>query len=307
MEPKLHIPVLLKEVIDALNVKKGGRYIDCTVGTGGHASAILDNAMPGGRLLGIDADPYAIATASARLSRFGDAVLLLRHNFAYLEAIASDKNFRPVDGILFDLGLSSLQLDNEVGGFSFQKDSPLDMRFDPDQEMTAEKLVNRASVDELYHIIRRYGEEPLARRIARSIVAHRPITGTLHLVQVIEKVTGAFRGRIHPATKTFQALRIAVNRELENLQTGLRQATNLLTTGGRLVVISYHSLEDRIVKKYFYEESRGCLCPPEVLKCICGHTPVLRLINKKVITPKAEEVLFNPRCRSARLRAAEKL
>ncbi len=307
VEPRIHIPVLLKEVVSSLNLKKGGRYIDCTLGTGGHASTILQNITPGGRLLAIDADPEVVAVAKTRLAVFGDALKLVQGNFAHLEAIASDNSFKPVDGILFDLGLSSLQLDSSARGFSFQQDSPLDMRFDLSQELTAATLVNQAPESELYEIIRDLGEEPAARRIASSIVANRPIAGTLHLVRVIGEATGGYRGRIHPATKTFQALRIAVNGEMDNLEAGLRQAASLLNKDGRLVVISYHSLEDRLVKQYFYQEAKGCLCPPAVIKCMCGHIPTLKLLNRKVVKPTAEEVLFNPRSRSARLRAAEKL
>lgn len=307
MEPRLHVPVMLKEAIANLKLKKGGHYIDCTAGSGGHSSAILEDIGPDGRLLAIDKDPEAIAVARSRLARFGDAAIFIQGSFASLEAIATSNDFKPVDGILFDLGLCSLQLDSPTRGFSFQQDAPLDMRFDPGQTLTADALVNQTPENELYRIIHDLGEEPAARRIARRVVANRPITGTLHLVRVIEEATGGYRGRIHPATKTFQALRIAVNRELENLEAGLRQATHLLDTGARLVVISYHSLEDRVVKQYLYREAKGCICPPAVMKCLCGHIPTLELVNKKVVKPEAEEVLFNPRSRSARLRAAEKL
>lgn len=307
METRLHIPVMPKEVITSLNLKKGGQYIDCTAGTGGHSSVILENIGPNGRLLAIDKDPEAILLARSRLTRFGDAVVLVQGSFASIATIALSNSFKPVDGILFDLGLSSLQLDSKTKGFSFQHDAPLDMRFDPGQEITADVFVNHTPESELCRIIYDLGEEPAARRIARRIVFNRPVTGTLHLVRIIEEATGGVRGRIHPATKTFQALRIAVNSELENLEAALHQAAGLLHTGGRLVVISYHSLEDRLVKQYFYREAKGCLCPPAVVKCMCGHTPTLKLVNKKVITPEAEEVLFNPRSRSARLRTAEKL
>lgn len=307
LEPALHIPVLLAETIDGLNLKKGGSYIDCTLGGGGHAYPILEKILPGGRLLGIDADPEAIALARERLARFQDALTLVNSNFAFLEDVAISNQFYPVDGILFDLGLSSMQLNTGSRGFSFQKDAPLDMRFDPNQQLSADFIVNHAAEGELSRIIRDYGEEPAARKIARAILAHRPVAGTLHLAGIIEEATGGFRGRIHPATRTFQALRIAVNDELSNLETALRQATSLLAGGGRLAVISYHSLEDRIVKVYFSRESRGCLCPPDILKCVCQHQPGLKIVNKKIIRPNTEEVLANPRSRSARLRIAEKL
>ncbi len=306
-QPKLHVPVLLKEVIAGLDLKKGGSYIDCTTGTGGHAAAVLERILPGGRLLGIDADPGALKIASDRLARFGNAVTLVNANFLLLENIARANGFYPVDGILFDLGLSSLQLERPESGFSFQTDAPLDMRFGPDQQLTAAQLVNEAHEEDLYHIIRDYGEEPAARRIVRSIIKSRPIATTLQLARLIERATGGVRGRIHPATKTFQALRIAVNNELANLEAALGQATNLLATGGRLAVISYHSLEDRIVKTYFSGQARGCICPPQVIKCVCQHVPTLKPVNKKVIRPEAGEVLINPRSRSARLRVAEKL
>ncbi|MBI2934588.1 MAG: 16S rRNA (cytosine(1402)-N(4))-methyltransferase RsmH, partial [Chloroflexi bacterium] len=293
--------------IAGLDLKKGGSYIDCTTGTGGHAAAVLERILPGGRLLGIDADPGALKVASDRLARFGNAVTLVNCNFLLLENVARANGFYPVDGILFDLGLSSLQLERPESGFSFQTDAPLDMRFGPDQQLTAAQLVNEADGEELYHIIRDYGEEPAARRIVRSIIKSRPIATTLQLARLIERATGGVRGRIHPATKTFQALRIAVNNELANLEAALGQATNLLATGGRLAVISYHSLEDRIVKTYFSGQARGCICPPQVIKCVCQHVPTLKPVNKKVIRPEAGEVLINPRSRSARLRVAEKL
>ena len=307
MEPKLHIPVLPREVIEGLNLRPGCRYIDCTLGTGGHSSAILERIQPGGKLLGLDADPDAIAIAQRRLETFGDAATLVNSNFAFVEDVARGNGFYPADGILFDLGLSSLQLDKGDRGFSFQKDASLDMRFDPTQQLSADYLVNHATEEDLYRILHDYGEEPAARKIARAISASRPLTGTLQLADVVQKATGGFRGRIHPATRTFQALRIAVNNELTNLESAVSQATNLLAPGGRLAVISYHSLEDRIVKLFLSREARGCLCPPQILRCLCGHSPTIRIINKKVITPQPEEVLSNPRSRSARLRVAERL
>ncbi len=307
IQPRLHTPVLLEEVIQGLNLKRGGTYIDCTLGTGGHAAAILERIQPGGRLLGIDADPQALGVARERLSRFGDALTTVNSNFVFLEEVARANGFYPVAGVLFDLGLSTLQLDRAQGGFSFQKDAPLDMRFDPTQQLTADHLVNHTEEADLSRIIRDYGEEPAARRIARAIVASRPISGTLELAGIIEKATGGVRGRIHPATRTFQALRIAVNNELANLESALRQATALLAGGGRLAVISYHSLEDRVVKVYFSQQARGCICPPEIIQCVCDHVATLRIITKKVIKPGPEEVRSNPRSRSARLRLAEKL
>lgn len=301
-----HIPVLLSETLRALTVQPGGRYIDCTVGGGGHAAAILDHSSPGGQLLGIDADPHAIEMARERLQHHKDAVRLVNDNFVNLQSICIKYDFFPVHGILMDLGLSSLQLNGNGRGFSFQNDAPLDMRFNPEQKVTAADIVNTTSEARLAHLIRTYGEESYSRRIASSIVRERPINSTRQLAQIIEKAVGR-RGKIHPATKTFQALRIAVNHELEHLETALRQAIDLLGYEGRLVVITYHSLEDRIVKQFMQREAKKCICPPGTPVCVCGHVPRVKLINKKVITPSATEIDVNPRSRSAKLRAAERI
>ncbi|MBN1643226.1 MAG: 16S rRNA (cytosine(1402)-N(4))-methyltransferase RsmH [Dehalococcoidales bacterium] len=302
-----HKPVLLKEVVTALAVQPGGRYIDCTLGGGGHARAILDHSSPGGQLLGIDADPEAIRTATLNLSRFAYSALLVNANFANLDDICRRYNFYPVHGILMDLGLSSLQLANDPRGFSFQHEADLDMRFNPEQKITASDIVNTYSESDLANIIRSYGEEDNSYRIARRIVQARPIYTTLRLASVVEEAVGGRKGRIHPATRTFQALRIAVNEELEHLEEALRKTTELLGIGGRLVVISYHSLEDRIVKHFMQRESRDCLCPPRMPVCRCGHKATMRLINKKVITPSEQEIEQNPRSRSARMRVAERI
>jgi 16S rRNA (cytosine1402-N4)-methyltransferase len=304
---RAHIPVLAKEAIEALAVQPGGRYIDCTVGGGGHAAEILGHSLPGGQLLGIDADPEAIEIARENLQDYGDSVLLTNNNFVNLQAICYKYDFFPVHGIIFDLGLSSLQLNGNGRGFSFQHEAALDMRFNPNQEITAADIVNSYSEAELADLIRTYGEEGRSRRIARNIVHQRPVKTTLELAKIVEQAVGGRRGRIHPATKTFQALRIAVNRELENLESSLRQAVNLLGFGGRLVVISYHSLEDRLVKQFMQRESKDCICPPGTPTCICGHTASLMLVNRRVITPAQEEVERNPRGRSAKLRAAERI
>ncbi len=301
-----HIPVLLSETLRALAVQPGGRYIDCTVGAGGHAAAILEHSSPGGQLLGIDADPAAIEAARRRLKDYQESALLVNDNFVNLQAICIKYDFFPVHGILFDLGLSSLQLDGGERGFSFQVDAPLDMRFSPAQPTTAADIVNSAPEDHLADILRTYGEEPRSRRIARLIIENRPIRTTRQLASLIESTIGR-TGRLHPATRTFLALRIAVNRELEHLEAALSQAVELLGFEGRLAVISYHSLEDRTVKRFMQRESRGCICPPGTPACVCGHTASLRMVNKKVITPTREEVQLNPRSRSARLRAAERI
>ena len=307
MSAPTHIPVLLQETIEALAVQPGGRYIDCTLGAGGHAAAILERSSPGGQLLGIDADPDTIEAARSRLEAYGSSILLVNENFANLEAICIKYDFLPVHGILLDLGLSSLQLNSHSRGFSFQHDAPLDMRLSPNQKVTAADIVNTFSETKLAHLIKTYGEEAHSHQIANHIGRERPLTTTLQLARVIEQAVGGRRGRLHPATKTFQALRIAVNHELDHLEATLKQTINLLGFDGRLVVISYHSLEDRIVKHFMQQESRDCICPPGVPTCICGHKACLRLINKRVITPSPTEVQLNPRSRSAKLRAAERL
>jgi len=298
---------MLKEVIEGLAIQPGGRYIDCTLGGTGHTVAILDNSAPGGQVLGIDADASVIDKARTTLAAYGNAVLLVKSNFADLEEIAKEHNFYPVHGILFDLGLSSIQLGTRERGFSFQSEAPLDMRFDTSQGKTAADLVNSLSENELSKIIWEYGEDKQSRQIARKIIQNRPVRTTLQLAGIVEQAVGGRHGKIHPATRTFQALRIAVNNELVNLKSALSQATNMLGYEGRLVVITYHSLEDRIVKQFIAEESRDCICPPGTPKCICGHHARLKPVNKKVITPEAVEVKKNPRSRSAKLRIAERI
>ncbi len=302
-----HTPVLLEETIKALAVQPGGRYIDCTLGGGGHAAAILEHSSPGGQLVGIDADPEAIKVARTRLEAYKDSILLINDNFVNLQAICMKYDFFPVHGIFFDLGLSSLQLDGNGRGFSFQHDAPLDMRLSPGQQVTAVDIVNQYSEAELTHLIRTYGEESYSHKIARCIVEERPIKTTLHLARIIEQAVRGRREKIHPATRTFQALRIAVNRELENLESALKQAVSLLGYEGRLVVISYHSLEDRIVKQFMQRESKDCICSPQSPVCVCGHVATLRMVAKRTIKPAPEEIEFNPRSRSARMRVAERI
>jgi len=302
----IHIPVLYQEALAGLQPRPGGRYIDCTVGGGGHARGILELSSPDGQLLGIDIDPLAIEIAAERLRDYTSRFTLVNANFANLMEIVERHDFHPVDGILFDLGVSSLQLEQGERGFSFQREGPLDMRFDLEGEQTAADLVNCLPEEELAEILLRYGEERQARRIARAIVSHRPLTTTRELAEVVRRAVPR-RGKIHPATKTFQALRIAVNDELENLAKALPQAVEILAPGGRLVVISFHSLEDRIVKRFFRDEARGCICPPGIPVCICGHKPTLEIVTKRPIRPSAEEVKANPRSRSARLRVASRI
>lgn len=307
MSVPVHVPVLVDEVIAALQPRPGGKFIDCTIGLGGHAEAILEEISPSGTLLGIDADPDAIKIGKDRLSDYGETVTLVNDNFINLEAISERCHFHPVDGILFDLGVSSLQLDTAERGFSFHLDAPLDMRFNPEQGLTASDIVNRFSEQELAKLIETYGEERHSRRIARHIVQNRPVATTVELARLVERVLGGKRARIHPATRTFMALRIAVNSELQNLELALRQTPNLLRSGGRLTVISYHSLEDRIVKQFMRYAAASCLCPPGTVMCRCGHVPTLKLISRKVIKPTSLEIESNPRSRSAKLRIAERL
>jgi len=307
MSLPVHIPVLLDEAIEGLQARRGGYFVDCTVGLGGHAAAILEKISPSGRLLGIDADPEAINASQDKLRDYGEAVTLVNDNFVNLEAICRRYHFHPVDGILFDLGVSSLQLDTAERGFSFHLDAPLNMRFDPRQGLTASDIVNTFSEQELAQLIEKYGEERHSRQIARNIVQHRPIATTLGLARLVEQVLGSKRAKIHPATRTFMALRIAVNSELQNLELALEQTINLLRLGGRLAVISYHSLEDRIAKQFMRRAASSCLCPPGTVICRCGHVPTLKLISRKVIKPSSLEIESNPRSRSAKLRIAERL
>jgi 16S rRNA (cytosine1402-N4)-methyltransferase len=309
MSVPIHVPVLLDKVVAGLQAQPGGYFVDCTVGLGGHAAAILEQISPSGRLLGIDADPDAIKISKDRLRDYGETVTLVNDNFTNLEAICERYHFHPVDGILFDLGVSSLQLDTAERGFSFHLDAPLDMRFNPEQGLTASDIVNRFSEQELAKLIERYGEERHSRRIARYIAQNRPITTTAELTRLVQQasVASSRRSKIHPATRTFMALRIAVNSELQNLELALKQTPNLLRPGGRLTVISYHSLEDRIVKQFMRYAASSCVCPPGTIICRCGHVPTLKLISRKVIKPTTLEIESNPRSRSARLRIAERL
>jgi 16S rRNA (cytosine1402-N4)-methyltransferase len=303
----IHKPVLLNKTVEAIQAQPGKRYVDCTLGSGGHALAILEKILPDGQLLGIDADPEAINMAKIRLADYISSTIIINDNFANLETICRENSFLPVHGILFDLGLSSTQLEIAERGFSFQHDGPLDMRFSPKQELTAADIVNNLTEDKLSQIIKNYGEERYSNRIARYIIKSRPINSTLQLASAIEKATGSHHGRIHPATRTFMALRIAVNHELENLAASLKQSVNCLDHKGRLVVISYHSLEDRIVKQFMLRESKGCICPPGTPICQCGHIPSLKIVSKKPITPSLTEIKLNSRSRSAKLRIAERL
>ncbi len=310
-----HLPVLVDEVVASLALGPGSSVADCTVGGGGHAERMLETTSPDGRLLGIDADRAAIAEAQQALARFGDRVVLVQANFESILDAATDAGFLPLDGCLFDLGLSSYQLADAGRGFSFASDAPPDMRFDETTGLSALDLIDRSSERELAGMLATFGEERRAGRIAKAIVAARAegrLVTAADLAAVVARAAPQHPGRadarrIHPATRTFQALRIAVNRELEVLGAGLAGGLAALRPGGRLAVISYHSLEDRIVKRFIARESRDCVEDPLPPVCTCGHLAQLRPIARRGITPGAEELRRNRRARSARLRVAEKL
>ncbi len=307
MKPS-HTPVLTHEVVSALQVRPLGKYIDCNVGEGGHSQAILSAVAPGPRLLGIDLDTEALMAARSRLGTHGERVALAQGNFADLGVIAEGYGFSPADGVLFDLGISSLQVDTPERGFSFRWEARLDMRFDIGQETTAHDVVNGYPEESLANVIFRLGEERRARRIARAIVRRRPIETTTQLADVVTQALGKpGKSRTHPATRTFQAIRMAVNQELENLEQGLEQSLETLGSGGRLVVISYHSLEDRLVKNKLRREASECVCPPKTPMCVCGHTARIRLVNRRMKRPTLKEVQANPRSRSARMRVAARI
>ena len=302
-----HLSVLYQESINLLQPKNHGRYVDGTLGAGGHAAGILDSSQPDGELLGLDIDDLALKIAEDRLAGYGSRVIIKKDSYANLANQLRTINWACADGILLDLGLSSMQLDTPDRGFSFMKDAPLDMRFNIAQKRTAAEIINTWSEKDLIKILWDFGEEPKSRQIAASIVGQRPISTTRQLAALILGAYKGKRGKVHPATQTFQALRIAVNEELDTLEKGLEEALKALCRGGRLAVISFHSLEDRKVKQYFQRESRDCICPPEQPVCVCGHKASVSLITKKAIIPSQEEVVKNPRARSAKLRVVEKI
>ena len=309
----LHRPVLLTELLGALAVRANGTYVDANLGGGGHAEAVLESSGPGGLLLGIDADGGAIAMSRARLARFGERLSTFHGSSSHLASAITGAGFSEVDGVYFDLGLSSDQLVDRERGFGIRAGGLLDLRFDTRTGESAAELLAQASAAELEQIFRDYGEEPHASKIARAIVATRasaPITTAEELAALVEQSVPKRYGppsRIHPATRVFQALRIAVNDELTALSTALTAAIAALRVGGRIVVLTYHSLEDRIVKQAFAAAARDCICPPRVPVCTCANKATLRLINKHPITASDEEIAANPRSRSAKLRAAERL
>jgi 16S rRNA (cytosine1402-N4)-methyltransferase len=308
-----HLPVMVDEVLESLAPVPGSFQIDATVGGGGHSRRILEANSPDGRLLGLDADRAAIARTRHRLAPYGKRVTLRQANFEELSDVAAEEGFAPADGILFDLGLSSYQLAEAERSFSFKAEGPLDMRFDTSRGDPASKLIAELDEGQLGDLFRRYGEEPHARRIARAIVRERtrtPIETGAQLAEIVARAAPApprGRRRVHPATRVFQALRIAVNRELETLPVALAGAVQTLKPDGRLAVISYHSLEDRIVKRFIAAERRGCICPPEAPVCICGQSPRLAPVGPQPRRPSDAEIQRNPRSRSALLRTARRL
>lgn len=301
-----HVPVLLEQAIRHLAIRPGGQYVDGTAGGAGHATAILERSSPDGRLLALDVDPRAVETARQRLAPFGQRATVVRANFERLADVAREHGFAPADGVLLDLGVSSFQFADPSRGFSFQTGGPLDMRLGG-EGVTAAEIVNTLGEQELADVIFRYGEERQSRRIARAIVAARPVETAEQLRDLVQRAVGHCHNRTHPATRTFQAIRIAVNRELEVLTTALAGAVEILRLGGRLVVISFHSLEDRIVKTFIRQQAHGCTCPPALPACVCGKQPTLVERPRGFVAPMADEVRVNPRARSAKLRAAEKI
>jgi 16S rRNA (cytosine1402-N4)-methyltransferase len=306
MDQSTHIPVLFSEVLDLLNPQPGGQYIDGTLGAGGHTAGILEASAPDGRVLVFDRDPEAIQFNRHRLAEYGERVIFINSSYSMMNKLAKENGFFAVKGVLLDLGLSSRQLADARRGFSFLREGPLDMRFDSSSEVTAADLVNSLTKNELVAIFRRYGEVNRSERIAEAIVANRPLNTTADLAELIQEEVGQ-RGRIHPATQVFQALRIAVNDELAELERGIDEAIDVLEPGGRLAIISFHSLEDRIVKHTFRDLSKDCICPPEQPICTCNVRARVRVITRRAVKASSGEVSANPRSRSARLRVVEKL
>ncbi|MEO8744960.1 MAG: 16S rRNA (cytosine(1402)-N(4))-methyltransferase RsmH [Candidatus Dormiibacterota bacterium] len=304
-----HQPALSQEVIELLQPRVGAVAIDCTLGQAGHARLILERITPGGRLLGIDRDPEAAQAARVALAQFGPAAVIVQGRFSQVAALAAANGFEPADLVLFDFGLSSNQIDDPQRGFSFRGEGPLDMRMDPSSGLTAAKIVNGYDAREIERILRDYGEERWARRISQFIVARRPLRTTLDLAKAVEAAIPrkAWPKDINVSTRTFQGLRIAVNDELGEIEAGLRAALSILKPGGRMATISFHSLEDRLVKSFFNVESKDCICPPQQPVCTCDHRATLRIVTRRPLRPSDEEVAFNPRARSAKLRVAEKI
>ena len=300
-----HQPVLYHESLKYLQPRSEGKYIDGTLGAGGHAEGILTASSPGGILLGLDVDNQALDIAKKRLSAFGNRCIVRQASYAKIVDQIKSLKWDCVNGVLLDLGLSSMQLDTAERGFSFLKEAPLDLRFNPNKGETAAELVNTLSEKEIANIIWDYSEDPRSRQIARLIIENRPISTTTELASLILTAYHGKRGKTHPATRTFQALRIAVNDELEVLEKGLENSLKAVCVGGRIAIITFHSLEDRIVKQFFKRESIDCICPPEQPFCTCSHQAALKVITRKAVKPSQEEIANNPRSRSAKIRVAE--
>jgi len=301
---------MLDRVIEVLQPTPGKLWLDGTVGGGGHAEALLERSSPNGRLIGLDVDEAALVAARERLARFGDRVVLVQANFAEMKAVMDNLGIKAADGVLIDLGTSSLQLDSPDRGFSFMHDAPLDMRMDRRLRRTAADVLAEESAEELSRIFRRYGDEPQARRIAEAIVrdrARQPITHTQQLAELVVRIKGRAGRSMHPATLVFQALRVFVNDEIEQLKRGLAAAVDVCRPGGRIAVIAFESVSDGCVKNFLRQMSAECVCPPEFPECRCGQKRRLRLLQRKPWRPAADEAARNPRARSARLRAAERL
>lgn len=303
----MHVPVLFQEVIAGLQLQASGKYIDGTVGAGGHAEGILAASGPSGLLLGLDRDQDAVQAANRRLASARGRATLMHASFVEMAQCAHNLGWEIADGILLDLGVSSQQLEQGERGFSFARAGPLDMRFDQSSGRKAAEIVNQWPQNEIAEVLSDLGEESQSNKIARAVVQARPIDGTLELARIVAEQKNEKKGRRHAATKTFQALRMAVNSELDNLKAVLPIALDLLAPGGRLAVIAFHSLEDRMVKQLFRRESRDCLCAPEQIVCACRHRAKIREVMRRPIKPTADELARNPRSRSARLRIAEKL
>ena len=304
-----HQPVLLQETVEHLAVRSGGVYCDGTLGGGGHASAILEASAPQGVVLGIELDPRSLSRARRRLAHYGERFVGVAGNYRNAPVLARANGVERVDGFLLDLGFSSLQIDTPGYGLSFQRDEPLDMQYDPaGGAPNAHEIINNYEEGELARIFGELGEDPNARRIAREVVRRRPLNTTAELASLVAGAVRPGRNRrVNPATRVFQALRIAANNELDNLAHGLDAAVELLKPGGRLAVISYHSLEDRLVKNAFARFAARCICPPALPQCVCRHAPELGIVNRRIIRPGPEESAGNPRSRSARLRVAQRL
>lgn len=302
-----HRPVLYQETIQYLTAKQAKRFLDCTAGAGGHSEGLLLQSSPDSELIALDLDSHAIQLSQERLKPFGNRAKVVQASYLDAPKVLQEVGWDGVDGIVMDLGVSSMQLDQADRGFSFRYDAPLDMRFDPSKGQSAADLVNTLNEAELANILWEYGEEKFSRRIARAILKARPLYTTFELAEVVRKAVGKTREQQDPATRSFQALRIAVNDELESITQAVPSLIETLKTQGRIAIISFHSLEDRIIKNVFRQESTDCLCPPEKLICDCGHSATIKVLTKRPITATEDELQSNPRSRSAKLRVAEKL